>query len=65
MARDPSPPYWLSGGTETCDLCVGVHVLEMQFRCAACDRGCCVSCVVLVRETREVFCSSCHAGEAG
>lgn len=69
MTRTRELPYWLEGGTETCDLCTVVHVLEMQMRCVACDRGCCEQCVVIVRATREVFCSECHAagaaGEAG
>lgn len=65
MMRTGDLPYWLQGGTETCGLCTVVHVLEMQLRCAACDRGCCTHCVVIVRPSRRVFCSECHAaGEA-
>lgn len=66
MTKTRNLPYWLEGGTETCELCTVVHVLEMQMRCVACDRGCCERCVVIVRATREVFCSECHeAGAAG
>lgn len=64
MMRTHQLPYWLDGGTETCELCTVVHVLEMHLRCVACDRGCCEQCVVMVRSTREVFCTECYQGDA-
>jgi hypothetical protein len=56
-------PYWVSGGTETCHVCEHTHVVEMQLRCVGCDRGVCAQCAVVVRETREVFCTQCLEGE--
>lgn len=63
MATTKSRPYWLDGGTETCALCGHPHVLQSQFRCAACDRPNCEHCVVIDRETGEVLCHECHAAE--
>jgi hypothetical protein len=33
----------------------------MEIRCSGCDRGFCVHCVVLVRETLEWLCRECSA----
>jgi hypothetical protein len=63
MERKKKTPYWLQGGTETCEVCTTVHVLQMQHRCVACDHGLCEQCSVFVRETREVFCASCYDAE--
>ena len=63
MAKKKTLPYWLDGGTETCDLCAHPHVLQAQRRCAACDRGACEHCVVVNRETGEVLCHECLAQE--
>lgn len=62
MSTRKTPPYWLSG-TETCSLCTFNYVLEMELRCVACDRGFCEHCVIVVRETREIFCPECHPDE--
>ncbi|HEX6161632.1 MAG TPA: hypothetical protein VF111_15755 [Thermoanaerobaculia bacterium] len=63
MATRKSLPYWLGGGTEVCGLCTHRHALETEFRCAACDRASCVHCVAIDRETGEVLCHECVAGE--
>jgi hypothetical protein len=54
-------PYWLSGGTETCHACTHPYVYELEVRCVACDRGLCVHCAIIVKETREAWCPACHA----
>jgi hypothetical protein len=61
MANQKPLPYWLSGGTETCELCEHPHVLQMLRRCAACDRASCEHCVSVNRETGEVLCHECLA----
>lgn len=62
MATKKKPrPYWLAGGTETCDLCEAPHLLQSQHRCAACDRASCEHCVTVDRETGEVLCHECAA----
>jgi hypothetical protein len=59
-------PYWLSGGTERCRACSHAYVLEMEYRCAACDGGLCALCVVIVRETGTRLCPACRSdGEEG
>ena len=63
MAEKKTLPYWLAGGTETCELCGHRHVREMQHRCAACDRPNCEHCVVVDRETGEVLCHECLQGD--
>ena len=55
-------PYWLSGGTEHCDLCGHPHVLQAQYRCAACDRASCEHCVSIDPRTGEVLCHECAGG---
>ncbi len=62
MANRNALPYWLDG-TETCDLCEHPHLLQSQFRCAACDRASCEHCVVVNRDTGEVLCVECHVAE--
>lgn len=64
MANRKTLPYWVDGGTETCDLCDHPHHLQAQRRCAACDRASCEHCVTVDRETGEVLCHEC-AAEAG
>jgi hypothetical protein len=64
MATHKTRPYWLDGGTETCELCEHPHVLQFQRRCAGCDRASCEHCVVVL-ETGEVLCHDCHAAEDG
>ncbi len=63
MATKKPLPYWLSGGTEVCDLCHRRHPLQAERRCAACDRASCEHCFVIDRETGEVLCHECHAEE--
>jgi hypothetical protein len=63
MRRKEAPPYWLAGGTETCEVCMAVHVLQMQYRCVACDHGLCEQCSVFVWETGDVLCSASSAPE--
>jgi hypothetical protein len=58
-------PYWLSAGSESCSGCTFTHVREVEIRCAGCDRGYCVHCVVYVRESVEWLCHECGAGSAG
>ncbi len=60
MANRKTLPYWLDGGTESCDLCEQPHVLQTQRRCAACDRAACEHCFTVNRETGEVLCHECH-----
>jgi hypothetical protein len=55
-------PYWLTGGTETCEVCEQPYVLQDEYRCAACDAAMCVHCIVEA-ETGDVFCQACR-GEA-
>ena len=62
MATRKPLPYWLSG-EELCELCEQPHVLQVQRRCAACDRASCEHCVVVDRETGEVLCVECRAAE--
>ncbi|MEX2571328.1 MAG: hypothetical protein WD737_08470 [Gemmatimonadota bacterium] len=57
-------PYWLSTGTETCLICTHAYVLQMEYRCVACDRGLCEQCAVIVRPALAVFCVECHTVEA-
>jgi hypothetical protein len=63
MATKKPLPYWLDGGTEICALCEHPHVLQSQFRCAACDRPNCEHCVVVNRDTGEVLCHECAEEE--
>ena len=63
MEPRESLPYWLDGGTETCDFCACRYVLQVELRCAGCDRGACEHCVVVVRG--EVTCAECREGEDG
>jgi hypothetical protein len=65
MAKKKTLPYWLDGGTETCEFCTHPHVLQSEYRCAACDRAACEHCVTVDRETGEVLCHECHAEEEG
>ncbi|HEX8906542.1 MAG TPA: hypothetical protein VF771_16955 [Longimicrobiaceae bacterium] len=67
MAKKKPLPYWISGGTEYCELCSNSYVLQAEYRCAACDRGVCDECVVIDAATGEVVCSECRAadGEEG
>lgn len=66
MATAKQPrPYWL-GGTELCELCECRHVLQQQYRCAACDRASCEHCVEIDPDTGEVLCHECrNAPEEG
>lgn len=52
-------PYWLAEGTEECAVCEHYYVLEMEYRCSACDRGVCGQCAVVVHETHIVYCWEC------
>ena len=63
MATNKPLPYWLSGGTEVCEFCGGRHALQSERRCAACDRPACMHCVSIDRDTGEVLCHECRAGE--
>lgn len=63
MANPKTRPYWLDGGTEICELCEHPHVLQSQYRCAACDAASCEHCVVVL-DTGEVLCHDCHAAES-
>lgn len=65
MAARNTPPYWLAEGTERCEICTHAYVLEMGYRCVACDHGVCEHCMVVVRARHEVFCRPCHAEEEG
>ena len=57
-------PYWL-GGEETCERCYARYVYEQELRCDGCDAGLCPGCVVVVRETFEVWCVGCEpSGES-
>jgi hypothetical protein len=58
--RRRTPPYWLVGGTERCEVCYSVYVLEMERRCTDCDRGVCEQCAVHIRERHEIHCHGCH-----
>ncbi|HET7273604.1 MAG TPA: hypothetical protein VFI91_00370 [Longimicrobiaceae bacterium] len=60
MTDSRTIPYWLDDGTEMCESCTHLHILQMEYRCVACDRPLCVHCFVIVRETHEVFCEKCH-----
>lgn len=64
MATRKPFPYWLDGGTETCEFCEQLHVLQSQYRCVACDRASCEHCVLVHRETGEVLCLDCAGGGA-
>ncbi len=58
---DSSLPYWLVGGTEICEGCLMPYLLQMEYRCDACDRPICEQCVVLVeRERVTVACRECE-----
>jgi hypothetical protein len=61
MSRSKPLPWWLDGGTETCELCEHPHALQSQRRCAACDRASCEHCVTVNRQTGEVLCHECAA----
>ncbi len=63
MKKTKSLPYWLSDGSETCALCTHRYVLQMEYRCTACDRGVCEHCAVVIRETRELLCTDCQREE--
>jgi hypothetical protein len=58
-------PYWLAGGTETCEACGHLYVLEQERRCAACDAGLCEHCAETDERTREVLCAGCRDGGGG
>lgn len=57
-------PWWLQGGTETCDFCLASHWIEVEVRCAACDRPGCLHCMVVVREAERVWCRECAPEDA-
>jgi hypothetical protein len=63
MTNKNARPYWLDGGSETCELCDHPYVLQSEYRCAACDRASCEHCVTVDRETGEVLCHECAKGE--
>ncbi len=63
MKQRKPAPYWLVDATEPCALCTHHYVLQMEYRCAACDRGVCEHCAVVIRETGEVLCSDCRREE--
>ena len=65
MPKRNALPYWLAGGTESCDFCTHTYVLQAEYRCVACDRASCEHCIVVVREPGEVFCPECLAEEEG
>lgn len=60
MRPKPTLPYWLGGGTEECEICEHFYVLEMEYRCANCDRGICGQCAVIVHEAHIVLCYDCQ-----
>ena len=60
MAKKKPPPYWLTGGTEICELCSSPYVLQVEYRCAACDRGLCGGCIAVDAATGEVLCAECR-----
>jgi hypothetical protein len=51
-------PYWLSGGTETCEVCGQTYVLQGEYRCEGCDAAMCEHCIQQA-ESGEVFCAGC------
>jgi hypothetical protein len=61
MSTSARPPWWLDGGTESCEACTHVYVYEMEFRCVACDGGVCCHCVRIDIDTREALCPACAA----
>lgn len=65
METRKTVPYWLTGGTERCELCEHTYVLQQEYRCAACDRGSCEGCVEIDAETGEVLCYECRAETGG
>jgi hypothetical protein len=52
-------PYWLSGGTEICQVCQQPYIYEMEHRCVTCDRGICPICAFMEPRTSEIFCPDC------
>jgi hypothetical protein len=57
-------PWWLSGGTERCPMCLQLHAYEVQVRCTDCDVPLCPMCAVEV--TLDVVvrrCPECRDGQ--
>jgi hypothetical protein len=65
MATKRERPYWLRGGTETCEVCLQPVALHTERRCAACDRAVCGQCVVVDADSGEALCDECRAEERG
>ena len=66
MAKEKTLPYWLAGGTDICAFCAQPHAVQVEYRCAGCDRAGCEHCVVIVRATGEALCREClEEDEAG
>lgn len=57
----PLSRWWL-GGRETCDFCLQLYVLEMETRCAQCDRSVCPMCVTEVQASHLLLCPECDGG---
>ncbi|HUH12072.1 MAG TPA: hypothetical protein VMK65_03145 [Longimicrobiales bacterium] len=53
-------PWWLEGGTETCEACTHVYAYHIERRCYACDAPLCPFCVTTVRVDVGVVCSRCE-----
>jgi hypothetical protein len=54
----PSSPWWL-GGHETCGFCLQHYALEMEARCAHCDRPLCALCGVATETGGLLLCPEC------
>lgn len=66
MANRKSLPWWLDGGTETCETCDQPYVLQAEYRCVACDAATCEHCIVVVdRATGEILCHACAGADGG
>jgi hypothetical protein len=58
--RDRPAPWWLKGGSEHCEVCLGWYHYEVRVHCEDCDEPICPDCVVEVRIDRAyALCPAC------
>lgn len=50
---------WVERADDPCPFCLARYFLELEARCAGCDRPVCPVCAVRVRRSRVILCPAC------